>query len=91
MFPQPVLGVVEAMISGKSGKGSGPERGRGSVKLKEKRVGVPTKKTPAAPRTRQMTMAGPQSAAERPLLHPIGLVNDELVLKEVIFSIPSAS
>ncbi len=77
---------MEARISGKSGQG----RGSGSVMLKEKRVGVLTKKTPAAPRTRQMMMAGPLSAAEQQLLHPIGSVNDELLLKEIIFSIPSA-
>lgn len=83
MFPQEVLGVVEARISGKSGTGSDPEResGTGSVTLKERRVGVLTKKTPVAPRTRQMMMAGPQSAAEQQHLHPIGKVNDELVLK----------
>lgn len=78
LFPQEVLGVVEAMRRGWSGKGSHPERGKGSasVMLTEKRVGVVTKMPLVAPRTRQMMMAGPLSAAEQQPLHPIGPVND---------------
>lgn len=62
-----VLGVVEAMIRGRSGTGSVPERetGSASVKLMEKGAGVLTKKTLIAPRMRQMMMAGPLSAAEQ--------------------------
>lgn len=62
-----VLGVVEAMIRGRSEKESGQERetGSASVMLMEKRVGAPTEKTLVAPRTRQMMMAGPLSAAEQ--------------------------
>lgn len=69
-----VLGVVEATIRGRSGRGSVPERETGSVSvtLMETRLGVLTKKTLVAPRTRQMMMAGPLSAAEQHPLHQMG-------------------
>lgn len=66
-----VLGVVEVMTRGR--KRIVPERG--SVKLTEKRAGVPTKKTLVAPRMRQMMMAGPLSAVEQQSLQSIGCVN----------------
>lgn len=56
-------------------KGIVPERGSVSVKLTEKRVGVPTKKTLVAPRTRRTMTAGPLSAAEQQSLQSIGCVN----------------
>lgn len=71
MFPQEVLGVAEVMTRRR--KGIVPERG--SVKLTEKRVGVPTKKTLVAPRTRRTMTAGPLSAAEQQSLQSIGCVN----------------
>lgn len=77
-----VLGVVEAKIRGRSEKESGQERGSVSVRVKEKRVGAPTEKTLVVPRTRQMMMAGPLSAAKQQILHPVSLVNDQLVWKE---------
>lgn len=66
-----VLGVVEAMIRGRSEKESGQERGTGSVRVREKRVGALTKKTLVVPRTRQMMMDGPLSAAKQQILHPV--------------------
>ena len=57
------LGVVEVMISGRSRTGRG--LGKGSVTVREKRVGVVNKKTLDAPRMRPMMMAGPLSDAEQ--------------------------
>lgn len=68
LSPREVLGVVEVMIRGRSGPGSGS----GSVMLKEKRVGALTKKSLVAQRMRLMMMAGPLSAAEQQPLHPFG-------------------
>lgn len=57
-----------------------------NVMLMEKRVGVLTKKTPDAQRTRQMMMAGLLSAAEQQPLHLFGLLAEK-----IIFTMPSAS
>lgn len=65
------LGVVEVRKDEKSATGSNPERRKGSERLTEKGVGALTRKTFVAPRTRQMMMAGPLSAARQQPLHPI--------------------
>lgn len=76
-------GAVE-VISGKNGTGT--SQGSVTVTLREIGPGVLTKKTLVALRTRQMMMAGLLSAAESQRLHPIGSVNDELVLKNMTTS-----
>ena len=72
---------MEVRIRRRSGTGTAQETGRGNatVRPKEKRVGVLTKRSPVAPRTRRMMMAGPLSAAEHHPLHLIGPDDDLLV------------
>lgn len=67
MFHQEDLGAVEGRTSEKSETESDQERGsgRGTVMATAKRVGALTKITLVAQRTKQMTMAGPLSAAEQ--------------------------
>uniref|UniRef100_A0AAX7SK01 Eukaryotic translation initiation factor 3 subunit A n=1 Tax=Astatotilapia calliptera TaxID=8154 RepID=A0AAX7SK01_ASTCA len=65
-----VLGVVEVRINVRSATGTETENRDGTVivTLMERRAGVLTKKTFAAPKTRQMMMAGPPFAAEPQLM-----------------------
>lgn len=58
-----------------TGTETGNENGTMIVTLMERRAGVLTKKTFAAPKMRQMMMAGPPFAAE-PQLMPQSIKND---------------
>lgn len=61
---------MEVRINVRSATGTETENRDGTVivTLMERRVGVLTKKTFAAPKTRQMMMAGPPFAAEPQLM-----------------------
>lgn len=69
MSLQDQLGVVQGRTSEKSARESSQGSGRGNVKAKAKRPGALTKITLVAQRMKQMTMAGPLSAAEQQLAH----------------------